>query len=34
MIQMIKDIMEEMKKMIVALVEFDYEKAFEEMNKK
>lgn len=34
MVQMIKDIVEEIKKMIVALIEFDYEEAFEEMNKK
>jgi hypothetical protein len=33
MVQMIKDIAEEIRKMIVALVEFDYEEAFEEMNK-
>jgi hypothetical protein len=30
---MIKDIVEEIRKMIVALVEFDYEEALEEMNK-
>jgi hypothetical protein len=34
MIQMIKVIIEEIKQMIVALVEFDYEEALEEMNKK
>ncbi len=34
MVQMIKDIVEEIKKMIVALIEFDYEEALEEMNKK
>ncbi|AKP46504.1 hypothetical protein BSM4216_1212 [Bacillus smithii] len=33
MVQMIKDIVEEIRKMIVALVEFDYEEALEEMNK-
>jgi hypothetical protein len=34
MLQFIKAIVEEINKMIVALVEFDYEKAYEEMNKK
>jgi hypothetical protein len=34
MIQMIKAIIEEINRMIVALVEFDYDKALEEMNKK
>jgi hypothetical protein len=34
MLQFIKTIVEEINKMIVALVEFDYEKAYEEMNKK
>lgn len=31
---MIKAIIEEINRMIVALVEFDYDKALEEMNKK
>ncbi|MDQ0163298.1 hypothetical protein J2S06_002378 [Bacillus alveayuensis] len=34
MIRMIKAIIEEINRMIVALVEFDYDKALEEMNKK
>jgi hypothetical protein len=33
MIQMIKAIVDEMKKMIVALIEFDYDEALEEMKK-
>jgi hypothetical protein len=34
MIESIKGIVEKINQMIVALVEFDYEKAYEEMNKK
>ncbi|RAK22300.1 hypothetical protein B0I26_102292 [Anoxybacillus vitaminiphilus] len=34
MIEFIKGIIENINQMIVALVEFDYEKAYEEMNKK
>jgi hypothetical protein len=33
MIESIKGIIEKINQMIVALVEFDYEKAYEEMNK-
>lgn len=33
MIQMIKAIVDELKKMIVALIEFDYDEALEEMKK-
>ncbi|WP_267240179.1 hypothetical protein [Thermaerobacillus caldiproteolyticus] len=33
-IEFIKGMIENMNQMIVALVEFDYEKAYEEMNKK